>query len=154
MDWWCQDGERKRRHHHARREQNGPGGEEVSGASQCVTTAHVLWTDVCNDCVGSMEWGWTVVFLQTNYDWGGGAESQRAERHVHRDQCQDRLQCQTGDSCSFATVFTAFWPPLSPCLHTVPARWRSHKIFCVSLNSTSKSTLNLSILSSYCTLKS
>lgn len=44
-----------------------------------------------------------LIFLQANHDWGRGAESQRAERHVHWDQCQDRLQCQTGDPCSFAT---------------------------------------------------
>lgn len=43
-------------------------------------------------------------FLQANHDWGRGAESQRAERHVHRDQCQDRLQCQTGDACRFPHI--------------------------------------------------
>lgn len=49
-----------------------------------------------------------LIFLQANHDRGRRAESQRTERHVHRDQCQDRLQCQTGDPCSFTRFHSIF----------------------------------------------
>lgn len=62
------------------------------------------------------------LFLQANHNWGRRAESQRAECHVHWDQCQDRLQCQTGDSCTSPT-FRHIWNTSVPLLVTVTPTW-------------------------------
>lgn len=77
--------------------------EDVSGP--CKSTLH-RWN-------GS---GFFFLFgMQANHDRGRRAESQRVERHVHRDQCQDRLQCQTGDPCSPPT-FHHIWSTSLPLL--------------------------------------
>lgn len=60
--------------------------------------------------------------VQANHDRGRRAESQRVERHVHRDQCQDRLQCQTGDPCSPPT-FHHIWSTSLPLLVMVTQMW-------------------------------
>lgn len=112
MDWWRQDRERKWRHHHASREQNRSGGEAVSMCQRrthglvfvtrpfCYPSTDMFWHEWFSEWCWNLAW-FFFSFLQTNHDWGRRAESQRAERHVYWDQCQDRLQCQTGDPCSF-----------------------------------------------------
>lgn len=118
MDWWCQNRERKWCHHHASRQQDRSRREEV-----------ILPTFVCVHRKTSftptimMHNYSCLTFSQANYDWGGGAESQRAECHVYRDQCQNRIQCQTGKSCTFTIFHMVFGcshllvPRFSLCLH-------------------------------------
>lgn len=83
---------------------------------------------VSQRCTGEM--GLVLFFgLQANHDRGRRAESQRAECHVHRDQCQDRLQCQTGDPCSPPT-FLHIWSTCLPDGDTDVGLqdWRKHNL--------------------------
>lgn len=112
MDRWCQDRERKWRYHHACWEQNRSGRETVWQTLHNIISGVIYYEPGIDNMSGpcmSMLHQWSgISFLQANHNWGRRAESQRAERHVHRDQCQDRLQCQTGDPCSSPT-FHHIW---------------------------------------------
>lgn len=71
----------------------------------------------CNGEMGVVFFG-----VQANHDRGRRAESQRVERHVHRDQCQDRLQCQTGDPRS-PPIFHHIWSTPLPLLVMETQMW-------------------------------
>lgn len=78
---------------------------------------------VSQRCIGEMGVFFFVFFgVQANHDRGRRAESQRVERHVHRDQCQDGLQCQTGDSRSPPTC-QHIWSTSLPLLVMVKQMW-------------------------------